>query len=62
MRTYKYEITVTEAACDFWNLLPDGHSGCDDVTTAITDSLLDGESTAGLNIEIKLVEYTNKGN
>lgn len=61
MRKYKYEVTVTEGAGSFWtNLQAD--SGCDDVTAAITESLLDSDSTMSIDIEIKLVEYTNKGN
>lgn len=57
MKTYKFEIVVTEELDEFWESLGN-KSGCDEVTAIISDALFDVFPEA----QIKLVEFTDKKN
>lgn len=54
MKTYKFEVVVTEGYDEFWEELY-GKSGCDEVTKAIQNELFQCFPEA----TVKLIEYKN---
>lgn len=55
MKTYKFEITITEGYDEFWEAIY-GKSGCDTITQIVRDDLFDSFPDA----VVKLVEYHDK--
>ena len=59
MKTYKFEIIVTEGYDEFWEELKEsGRSGCDEVMDGLREMLRDNPQ---FDATISLVEYTDKG-
>jgi hypothetical protein len=56
MKTYKFEITVSEGYDEFWEDLH-GKTGCDTVLQIMKDALFDTFPEA----IVKLVEFSDRG-
>lgn len=54
MKTYKFEMIITEGYDEYWEALA-GKSGCDEITQILKDELFDSFPDAN----IRLLEYTD---
>jgi hypothetical protein len=57
MKTYRFEVTITEGYDEYWEALI-GKSGCDEITQIVKDDLFNSFPDA----TVKLVEFTDRGN
>ena len=56
MKTYKFEVTITEGYESFWEALIN-KCGCDEITQIVRDDLFDSFPDA----RVKLIEFIDTG-
>lgn len=58
MKKYTFKVVVDEGNDEYWEkLLDEKVSGCDEITAYVTDAIANGDSTAGMDVTVKLIKF-----